>query len=125
MEMEQKYKTRINVLLVRNIALTILVGQRIWFIVFDSTYGSSDEPLGVDLDYSIFEKWKKEKQLEQPVSWQISEFLSSVKDTENEFGLKNSCTENELLRNNKDFERAKVGLWAVERLSKLPKPLDN
>ena len=54
--MEQKYKTRINVLLVRNIALTILVGQRIWFIIFDSTYGSSNEPLGANLDYSVFEK---------------------------------------------------------------------
>ena len=123
--MEQKYKTRINVLLVRNIVLTILVGQRIWFIVFDSTYGSSDEHLGVNLDYSIFEKWKKEKPLEQPVSWQISEFQSSVKDTESESELKNSCTENEQLKSNKDFERAKVGLWAVEKLSKLPKLLDN
>ena len=121
--MEQKYKNRITILFVRNIALTILVGQRIWFIVFDSTYGSSDEPLGANLDYSVFEKWKK--QLEQPVSWQINEFQSSVKDTESEFGLKNSCTENELLRNSRDFERAKVGLWAVERLSKLPKLLDN
>lgn len=121
--MEQKYKTRINVLLVRNIALTILVGQRIWFIIFDSTYGSSDEPLWVNLDYSIFEKWKK--QLEQPASWQISEFPSSVKDTEKVYGLKNSCTESELLKSNKDFELAKVGLWAVERLSKLPKLLDN
>jgi hypothetical protein len=123
--MEQKYKTRINVLLVRNIVLTILVGQRIWFIIFDSTYGSSNEPLGADLDYSVFEKWKKEKPLEQPVSWQINEFQSSVKDTESESELKNSCTENEQLKSNKDFERAKVGLWAVEKLSKLPKLLDN
>lgn len=121
--MEQKYKTRINVLLVRNIVLTILVGQRIWFIIFDSTYGSSDESLGANLDYSIFEKWKKE--LLQPVSWQATENLFSVKDIESESGWKCNSIERKRSKINKDFERAKVGLWAVEKLSKLPKLLDN
>lgn len=121
--MEQKYKTRINVLLVRNIALTILVGQRIWFIIFDSTYGSSDEPLGANLDYSVFEKWKKE--LLQPVSWQATENLFSVKDIESESGWKCNSIERKRSKINKDFERADVGLWAVETLSGLPKKLDS
>lgn len=121
--MEQKYKTRINVLLVRNIALTILVGQRIWFIIFDSTYGSSDEPLGVDLDYSIFEKWKKE--LLQPVSWQATENLFSVNVTESESGWKCNSIERKRSKINRGFGQADVGLWAVETLSGLRKKLDS
>ena len=121
--MEQKYKNRIRCLWIRNLCLTILVGQRIWFIIFDSTYGSSDEPLWANLDYSVFEKWKK--QLEQPAFWPAIENQSFAKDTENESGWKCNSTEKKQRRNNNDSERAKIGLWAVETLSGLRKRLDN